>query len=195
MDELACYNAKTYDEKIKAEIEEISLHLARMKKVPGPETPHHYIFANIALRKACEEDPLAFFDVIASPQRDEFLKDVWQQIRENYDTAGIPPFELSDIRFTTCRLKNSPCIVVSMPRPAQIAEAHFVAIVLNVNSKSKSPSEQPRILYFTLEKGVNVDGSERTVLGGWSDNDTHLNFGSGPPATLEDFVRTIEQMI
>ncbi len=82
-----------------------------------------------------------------------------------------------------------------MPRPAQIAEAHFVAIVLNVNSKSKSPSKQPRILYFTLEKGVNVDGSERTVLGGWSDNDTHLNFGSGPPATLEDFVRTIEQMI
>ena len=72
----------------------------------------------------------------------------------------------------------------------------MVCAVLRVPLQEASWNrENLRVLYFTLEKGVDVmTGQDRTVLCAW-DGETHVNYGDGPEATPEAFIERIEGMI
>ena len=156
---------------------------------------HHYVLVHVALRQICQEIPFKFFDVMVSPQRDDFLGDIWRQVRENCDPEGAPLFDITDVGITTCRIKDFPCIVVTMPTPANAPEAYFVGIVLKVNTNAEKRPERPEIAYLTLEKEMNLDETERTVLCEWTGQDCHMNYGDGPPATRAEFMKAIEKMI
>ncbi|MFT5241728.1 MAG: hypothetical protein ACI9X0_002715 [Kiritimatiellia bacterium] len=156
---------------------------------------HHYEFAHIALREVCQGDPLAFFNIIDSPLRNDFLGDIWRNVRENCDADGNASFDLSDIGITTCRIKSFPAIIVAMPPPAETAQAHFVAIVLKIDTDPNTPPVQLDFGYLTLEKGTTFGGSERTVLCGWRSDGAHMNYGDGPAATQESFIAAVGEMI
>ena len=36
---------------------------------------------------------------------------------------------------------------------------------------------------------------DRTVLCRWSDQDAHLNYGEGPAATEDEFIKAVEKML
>jgi hypothetical protein len=156
---------------------------------------HHYEFAHIALREVCNDDPLAFFDIIDSPLRNDFLGDIWRRVRESCDANGRVSFDFSDIGITTCRIKSFPAVIVAMPTPTETAQAHFVAIVLKIDTDADTPPVQPDVAYLTLEKGTTSDDSERTVLCGWRSDGAHMNYGDGPAATQESFIAAVGEMI
>lgn len=162
---------------------------------PLGSCPHHYVLAHIALRKICLQDPLMFFGSIASEHRDEFLKQVWRQVSEQCDPQGEATFDISDVGFATCTIGVYPAIVVAMPEPEGLGEAYFAAIVLKMDLSKEDRPEKPEIFYFTLEKGARLDQSDRTVMCGWTADDSHLNYGDGPAPDGDKFVQEIEKLL
>lgn len=160
-----------------------------------PESPHHYVFAHVALRQACFANPVRFFALMASPYRQEFLDGLWQQICAVCDQDGKAQFSLKDVSIQMGRIGEYPAIVVQMPTPRHVPEAYMVCIVLKVpieDLESEIPDAQVR--YFTLEKGVNISGGDRTVLCAW-EGEKHINFGDGPEATVTAFLDAIQELI
>lgn len=54
------------------------------------------------------------------------------------------------------------------------------------------------VRYFTLEKGQNLDGSDRTVLCEWERHETgprHENFGDGPAPDPEAFLAAVTGLV
>ena len=160
-----------------------------------PEScPHHYVLAHTAFRKACEGDPLFFFEAIASAKKDDFLRALWRMVCEMCSSSGEPTFDIADVAITTRRINNYPAVIVEMPPPTAVGQAHFVAIVLMIDASADAAPEKPEFTYFTLEKGEELGGTVKTVLGGWK-GDMHLNFGDGPPPIQAAFVAAIEEKI
>ena len=166
----------------------------RGESEPPEETPHHYVFAHTALRKACEGDPMFFFEALASDKRDDFLQALWRMVREMCDSHGKPTFDISDVEITTRRIKNYPAVIVKMPPPREAPQAHFVGVVLMVDVNAETAPEKPEFKYFTLERGEDMHGAENPVLCGWKP-DMHRHYGDGPPPIQAAFVAAIEEML
>ena len=162
------------------------------------KTPHHYVLAHVALRQICMANPVGFFRLMGSQNRDKFLEDLWQKVRKNCDKEGEPSFSIKDVKVETTKIGEFPTIIVTMPTPQFMAEVHMVGIVLKMNVKdfieNKIP-EKPVAEYFTLEKGFNLDDSERTVFCKWDATGNHLNYGTGPNPTSAEFINAISKML
>jgi hypothetical protein len=72
-----------------------------------------------------------------------------------------------------------------------MAEAYFTALVVQIDTNQKSPPAEVPARYFTLELGFSLEGEPRTVFCEWTKDDSHVNFGDGPKATLPEFVGKI----
>lgn len=163
-----------------------------------PDAPrwHHYAMAHLALRSVGLDDPLLYLAVLASPDRDDFLKSLFESVCERCDERAKPDFIASDIHVHAVRAGVYPCAVVEMPTPRTTTEAFFTALVMLIDPATSSlPEERKNVpaRYFTLEKGFSLDGTPRTVLGEWT-TESHLNYGDGPEPTLESFVERIAAM-
>jgi hypothetical protein len=163
----------------------------------APTRPHchHYTFAHHALRQMAFERPLTCLGVLASPDATRFLCDLWGQVdqhcRRRGETSTINPSELV---VHTGRVGDFPCAVVEMPEPWFVTGAHFVGLVLGVPLDQLAPDlDDPPLYYYTLEKGASFDDTERTVLGAWTREGSHLNYGTGPEPNVAAFVRAIEK--
>ena len=162
------------------------------------KTPHHYVLAHVALRQICMANPVSFFRIMASQNRDNYLDNIWQQVRKNCDKEGEPSFSIKDVKVETTKINEFPTILITMPTPQFMAETHIIGIVLRLNVKNfienKIP-EKPVAEYFTLEKGFNLDDSERTVFCKWDETGKHLNYGTGPNPMTGEFIKAISKML
>src|SRR5262245_14811704 len=154
---------------------------------------HHYTFAHVALRQVAFDDPVACLGVLGSPDATAFLTSLWDSVdrhcREHGEVSSINPAEIVVHRL---RVGNLPCAVVEMPEPWFTTGAHFVGLLLQVPVSEVRPGlKDAPLLYYTLEKGMSLDGTPRTVLCGWTKDGTHHNLGAGPAPTLAAFVETI----
>ena len=151
---------------------------------------HHYVFAHVALRRFCAEHPLRFFAIMGSPDRDGFVDALWEAT-ENHVGRKVEGFDRHETKVTTCRYGERRIIVVTMPAARAMAEAHYVALVLAPIPADHEPAQPLAFRCFTLEKGHSLEtDAPRTVLCEWAE-DSHLNFGDGPPATIDDFVAAV----
>jgi hypothetical protein len=157
--------------------------------------PHHYELAHYALRQICAEDPRWFFEIMGSGQQRGLLDDIWRQVRTNCDDDGAAGFDISEVGVASCRIKGFPALVITMPPPGAVAEAHFVAIVLKGDPKAEASAEQLDFAYLTLEKGIRASGGERTVMCAWTVDGAHLNYGDGPAVDREAFVAAVEGLL
>ena len=165
---------------------------------PGPEISgpqHHYVLGHVAFRQICKTNPLGFFGAMASPDKDQFCRDIWKTVCEHCDEAGQPAFTISDVQITTLRVGDFPTILIRMPDPLNTAEAHLIAIVLKLARDATAPPENIEFAYFMLEKGISIDGRERTVLCSWGMDDSHSNYGDGPPVDEKEFLQAVEGML
>ena len=155
---------------------------------------HHYVFSYYTVREACAHDPMQFFALFASPEREKFIAWLWQSTEKRIGKplTDVDPTELA---VTTCRVKESPTIILKMPTPTTTAEAHLVGVVLIDIQKAESAAGKPAFRYFTLEHGVGLDSFTRTVLCEWFDGGGRANFGDGPPPTVEAFSVALEGKI
>ena len=160
-----------------------------------PRTRHHYVLAHVALRGAAKGNPLGFFAVMGGPRRQDFLDDLWKRVCENCDEEGRASFTSKDLKIVTALFGLYPAVVIQMPKPLFVAEAHMVCIVLMVPlSKLSGKPVDPQLRYFTLEAGTNESGTDRTVLCSW-DGEAHVNYGDGPEPTVPDFVEAVGKLI
>jgi hypothetical protein len=164
--------------------------------IPTKRTLHHYILAHVALKRVCFDDPFGFFALMASPHRQKFLDDLWTQICQNCNQEGEAHFSPRDIKIETTRVGEYPAIVVEMPTPRFIAEAHMICVVLKVPvNELQQETEKAEVRYFTLEKGINFKtGGDRTVLCAW-DGESHINYGDGPVATPAAFIDAVKKLL
>jgi len=157
----------------------------------------HYSFAHYALRIVAHENPWQCLAVLASPEAQTFLSDLLNSVAGHCKERGKDSnLRASDIIIHRVRAGGRPCAVLEMPLPRAIAEAFYMAVVLLVDPSSESPeSEKGAIRYFTLEKGVVLDGPPRTVLCEWTAEGSHVNFGDGPAPRVHAFVQAIEGLL
>lgn len=79
-------------------------------------------------------------------------------------------------------------MVVTLPRPQGPTEAHFVAFAL------RDRTDLGR--YFTLEHALSPpDDSRYTVLGEWTADRSHVNFGPGPEPDPVAFLTAIGRFL
>lgn len=154
---------------------------------------HHYFFAHYTVREVCAHDPMEFFAIIASPEQERFVAWLWQTTEKRIGRP-ITDVEPSQMTITTCRVKESPAVILKMPSPVAASEAHLVGVLLTGLQQAAESEAEPGFRYFTLEHGVKLDRTTRTVLCEW-DEAGHKNFGDGPPPTVEAFASAIEGLI
>jgi hypothetical protein len=95
-------------------------------------------------------------------------------------------------------LQGGSCVVVTLPAPICVAEAHFAAIVVGDDLQSPDVLRLPRrdipLLYFTLEKAEPNRETARTIVGEWTVRGARRNYGYGCLPRVEDFVEVIERL-
>jgi len=150
----------------------------------------HYIFAHQGVRQACVDNPLQFFSIIASEEQRPYLAWMWD-VCARHVKEPASELNVDDVEVTTCRVLQYPAVILKMPEPRAVAEVHYVAAVLMLDAESEQVPEDVGVRYFTLECGINMDGTRRTVFCEWTADGDHSNFGDGPQAEPEAFMRVV----
>jgi hypothetical protein len=150
----------------------------------------HYYFAHIALRALAAEDPERLITALASPDAEAFLLDLWNAVSKDASQPGEEDIAVSPegLEAIPARVAGRSAALVILPPPRAATEAYFVAILLNHElDEPAKPAPEPEFYYFTLEKGVALDASTRTIFCQWEDA-CHKNYGDGPPADGRAFL-------
>jgi len=143
--------------------------------------PHHYAFAHRVLRSVVETQPDAAIRALAGDRAAFMLGDLWKMAAKGLDPAQVLSEDglRREIRQTS---RGRQVVVVILPEPAGITEAHYVAIA----------STDDGLRYFTLEASVDFQSNDPiTVLCEWSEG-RHLNFGPGPEPSIPALLDAIE---
>ena len=166
-----------------------------IESLPEPRT-QHYVFAHVALRELAFAKPLGVVGTLHSPDGPKFLQSLWEDVAERVQADGGPAdIDASALAFRPVRVGDYPCAMITLPPALAPTECHYVAIVLHVKLGSgEEPPDDPHVSYYTLERGVTLDGSQRTVLCGWDAAGTHLNYGDGPPPDPDAFGRAVTRL-
>lgn len=171
-----------------------STHAASIHIEHDRPRSHHYTFAHLALRQLAYESPVECVGTLLSPQGTDLLCQVWESVdeycKERGETSTIQPREFV---IHPDRVGEYPCVVLEMPEPWHMTEAHYVALILKAVTQEELASPDLELLYFTLEKGSDLEGNPRTVFCAWNEAGSHLNFGDGPPPKLEAFIDHLEE--
>jgi hypothetical protein len=169
----------------------------RSLRTDGTLSPraHHYYFAHAALRNLATEAPDQLVLALCSPDGDAFLRRVWDEVGNEFASAGhdAPILSHDGLETISARVAGRPCALIKLPPPSATTEAHFVAIVLNheIDEPPKSPGPgEPQVYYVTLEKGFTLEGEPRTVFCEWT-AESHQNYGDGPPPDARLFLDQI----
>jgi hypothetical protein len=145
---------------------------------------HHYLLAHHALRGACMSSPREFFDAVRSPHRQEVLKNLWNQDCSRCLHCEPPSFGIDDVTMREYTVGGRPSVMVIMPPPDGVGEAHFVGIIFARDGQEVEH-------YITLEMAA----SGKTVLGEWTTGGHHQNHGRGPQPVLAEFILSLESLI
>jgi hypothetical protein len=94
-----------------------------------------------------------------------------------FDKNWIP---IEEIQLYCTQRNEIRCYVISMPEARNLTEACLVAV-------ASTPLE---LRYFTLEKSISEDDTI-TVFCEWTKDGSHLNYGAGPNANVDDFSERI----
>jgi hypothetical protein len=162
-------------------------------------TRHHYDFGHVVLREMCSHNPMAFFQVMATPGigKDDFLEKLWRITRDRCDAKGPASFSHKDVAVDPARIDDYPVILVTMPRPKVMTEAFYIAVVLLTPIEqivAGNVPEKPLFGYYTLELGIAPDESEYTMLCSWVEG-RHINFGEGPEAEPAAFLQAVAEKL
>jgi hypothetical protein len=174
----------------------------RRKKKEDPamkgqnETPRcdHYIFSHAALRQFAFSSPYMCMGALGTADGQKFLKDLLAAVAIYCHEQGeAMTLTLEQIRVHSFRVKKNPCLVFEMPEPRAATEVFFVGIVLKPSAgETAADLTKAELRYFTLEKSF--DKKNPTMLGEWTEDNDHINHGSGPAPVVKKFVDKITEL-
>ncbi|THB75259.1 MAG: hypothetical protein D6B28_00645 [Gammaproteobacteria bacterium] len=152
--------------------------------------PHHYAFAHVALKMICDSDPIQFFQVMGSDEKEKLLSFLWKNVVEQCEDGQAPDFTMDDITIHTVKLGDYPVVLVVMPPVMALTEAAMVAIVLNSDTSPSKSDKKLAYRYFTLELGISTEGKLQAELCEWV-GEEHVNLGSNPEPNMKAFLSAI----
>ena len=160
------------------------------RRGPSPD----YILPHRALPQVALSDPLTFLALMASPDAMPFLENLARDIEARCGARLSYP--ASEILCHRTRIHDFPCAILEFPEPREPVGAFLIAFVVEIMAGDALPGDRSSVpaRYFTLEKGVSLDGDPRFVLGEWT-TDAHHNYGDGPQPSVDAFVETLERHI
>lgn len=152
---------------------------------------HHYVFAHSVIPSLFYSDPDDFINRLVKDGR-TFLQGLWQKVKEQMHNDPNTDKEcMDDLTFDLYSTECGTTIAtVILPTPETIAEAYFVSTVYRPETEKESIKQ-----VITLEYGLDRDGHSRTVIGAWTPEGNHLNYGDGTPPELDAFLASISVMI
>ena len=162
----------------------------------GPDTlpSTAYMFTHRLLPGLVHGNPRTLTNELFFSAREELITRIWREA-ETY--ASDPQAEVpAALGFEVDERPRFSIGIVTLPPPQALADAHFVAIVVERAGLGPVQEESFRgVRYFTLEHGntASPDGGEvadRTVLCEWSDG-AHHNYGTGPAVEKQAFVTEV----
>jgi hypothetical protein len=137
----------------------------------------HYLFAHRILPHLLWQGD-SVLGILANPENQQFLGEQWDRVPGVFECR--PSRGRERLAYTTHWVGgDNLTVVVTLPPPTDVAEAHLVAITTS-----------PVLRYLTLELGEDDRGGARTVLGEWTP-DGHGNFGDGPPPEKMPFLQAV----
>ncbi len=143
----------------------------------------HYVYAHRAIPGnlfSDKERALKIFDT----RGQDLAEFVWMRVGKDAEEKGEKRIPKDGLQFSKESVGGAQLYVIKLPPPEAPTEAYFVAIAV----------KNGKVSYYTLERTICMSGSCRedpTVLGGWTEERKHLNFGPGPKPTKEDFIRAL----
>ena len=158
---------------------ELEAMLADMSSPGGSPRPQHYDFAHRLLRQRFVRDPPGLGRLVVGQDGGLFLQALWNEAMPALETVG--PILSRGLGRSVEPWEAGTIIIVTLPEPQAITEAHMVALVL-------PETGAPR--YFTLEAGFHEDMTSRTALCEWRDG-SHVNYGDGPRPDPETFAAAV----
>jgi len=161
---------------------------AMLRALPQPRD-HHYGFAHMAL-------PSVVFALGASIDLErmaadlDFFRGLWTEAAQKMNADPLPHDGLG-ARYV--RDGELDAVIVTMPEAQFASEAIMTAIVRRTTRRWLLFARR-ELRYLTLEVGVSMteDGrlaGRRTVLGEWTQQPSHFNYGDGPPPAEDAFAQ------
>jgi hypothetical protein len=155
----------------------------------------HYVFAHLGFRAIVEASPMhVMLTMLSKDAGTELLRKVWDEVGgQCRDGERV---DYGEMRYEVHKLgKDRAIILIAMPAPRGVHEAHFVAAVITPPKRRFFLWEQPAALrYFTLEVGDAEQGEFDTLLGEWR-GESHLNYGDSPAVDKDAFLRAIGRVL
>lgn len=171
---------------------------------------HHYKVAHHALPHLAFNNPVGLMGNLGDQEK---LTELWHIVGSQLDSS-VPRISADGFRaesrvysplaaqpaLFSARTKVFSIALITFPLPRRATEAYFTAIVLGPIPQKRSNNNKAWIeetnkaptRYFTLELGVNeAQTGLRTVFGEWRKDNTHVNYGDGPPPNLTAFYERV----
>jgi hypothetical protein len=161
-----------------------------------------YCFASQFLPGYIHQNPRAFFaynfDASGFDDPTEFIQSRWYMMeqrlglldRMNGDLGPGERFgKILDLSAWKTKLDERPAFLVEMPKPMQGTDSIFVGAVLDVEGdKVDAWLAEATARVFALEKLGEAPETTSGILCEWTDDGTHMNFGTMEiPATRDAF--------
>jgi hypothetical protein len=152
---------------------------------------HHYEFAHRFLPTMAWQHPSEALVALASTQAIGYLSSLWRSLGWQ-----LPAYERIEPQGLNCdvrRYGDFVIAVITLPPPVAIPEAYFTALVFSpAGSMSQDGLQQLALRYLTLEASYDWSNQEeRTVLGEWTAQGGHLNYGTGPGPNPQEFLLSV----
>lgn len=163
---------------------------------------HHYVFAHRLVPAIFYLNPARFLQVLAA-RGEHFLRLLWKLARGRGIRAFVSQVSAKGLQHEILKLdEETTAALIVLPPPKRMAEAYFVAPVYRPRTRDGLPTRGGALVrYVTLEWGIQVDLSPRTVLCEWVTSDKwqsdiqHVNHGDGPEPTPSAFLEAIRSLI
>lgn len=144
---------------------------------------HHYQFAHRVLAHMAQRRGAEVVTKVPADRWTEALTELWDGYGAKLEPEDRLPADGLTGRFLQRDGYN--ILLVTLPRPEQPPEAHFVAFVV--------PPQSQDCRFYTLEHSVDPIGEQPyTVIAQWRDG-SHINLGPGPAPDAEAFVTEVVQ--
>jgi hypothetical protein len=148
--------------------------------------PHHYQFAHRFLPALFFGNPERFLTTMSGSNGLDFLRFQWKNL-EQYIEA---PLSSVGLDYQTRRLDDgTTLVIVTLPPPQKVTEAYYTASVYRPAEGQTAALTR----YFTLEYGIDLipDQPKRMVLGEWTRDPQHLNYGNHFASDVIAFFRLV----
>ncbi len=165
----------------------------------GSSPTFHYVFAHRCLPRDVHARPQLALALALSETNQELLLDIWKYCQQQY--PKISPIKPTNLSVMGNIVDEKTAIaLITLPQPDDMLETYYVCLITTFTTQKDNTLQASEVVYYTLEKSLDLSQifgkpapeSAPTIIGAWTKDKAHLNFGPGPdPNNPGAFIRKV----